>query len=238
MSLSPVLEAVRRKNEHLYVVNLGELEVPFRLLPIKKAQQYAYMLATISDEALRVLIFEFLYNEVVEDAWLKESSDIPAGIPETISNLVLFMSGIGNNEENDAYIHMLIQSERAGRLKIITFMERTICATFSGYTFEMLENLSFPELIKVFIQAESALLEVGRIAEEYDIMGEREGKSTQKTLQQQIKEDMSAYKEFNAEEQRDEKRIEADTRMQKMRQQAMERAEREEQQYRSKLRNR
>jgi hypothetical protein len=229
MGLPQILEAVRRKNENIYIVSIFDIEISFRLLPIKKAQQYAHALASISDEALRVLIFEYIYNEVIEDDWLKESKDIPAGIPESLSNLVLFLSGIGKTEESELYIENLIVNERNSRMQILTFMQRIICSTFSGYTFEILESLSFPEIIKIFVQAESALLEVGRINEEYDIITKEDKKNTNASLAKQINEDLEGFKEF------DRPRT-IDPRYEQMRKQAILKAEQEEEKYRSQLR--
>lgn len=227
MSLPQALKAVRHKEKDLYAVAFGDdIEVTFRLLSVRKTRQYALMLQITEDPVLRSIIYEDLFKAVVTDSFFKQSNDIPAGIPESVANLALHFSGMTSNEAATELTNMLLTKERAEKHLLLNFMQRTICGVFSGYTFDMLDKLTYPEIVKVFVHAEQTLIDVGKIEKEWDIIGSMAGQEaqSQNTVNNQIMDDINSYQEF-------EKPRGPNPMIEKLRREAMERTIIEEEKY-------
>jgi hypothetical protein len=230
MSLPQILSAVRRKNKDLYVVLIGDIEIPFRLPSIKQAQQYAYLLSIIVEEPLRLLLFEQVFRDLVEDDWIKESEDLPAGVPESLTNLALYFSGVSQQEGTSGYIDDIIDKNREVRDSFINFACRVICSTFHAYTFEKLEELPFDSVMKIFVQAERSLLESGKIEKEFAFKSPGDdAKAKTNTVTNQILEEARALKDF-------EKPKTIDPRFEELRRKAIEKAQEEDFNYRASLR--
>jgi hypothetical protein len=228
MSLSQALKAVRHKEKDLYIVAFGDdLEVSFRLPSIRKIRQYALMLQLSEDMALKSIIYEDLFRFVVTDPFFINCDDIPAGIPESIAGLVLHLSGMSSNEAALELTEALLAKERNEKNSLLSFMQRTICGVFPAYSFEALDKLTYPELVKVFVNAEQVLIDVGKIEKEWDIIGSMKGEdqsSTQSSINNQIMNDINSYKEFD-------KPMGPNPMIEKLRREAMERTLAEEERY-------
>jgi len=228
MSLPQALKAVRHKEKDLYVVAFGdEIEVTFRLPSVRKARQYAMMLQIAEDIVLRSIVYEEIFRSITTDSFFKESNDIPAGIPESVSNLALYLSGMTSNEAALDLTDALLIKERNEKNLLLNFMQRTICGVFSGYTFEALDKLTYPEIVKIFVHAEQVLIEVGKIQQEWDIIGSMRGdekQSKQNSINSQIMEDIHSYRDFD-------KPQGPNPMIEKLRKEAMERTMAEEEKY-------
>lgn len=228
MSLPQALNAVRRKTDDIYAATLADsIEIVFRLPPIKKAEQYALLLRIAEDYSFQVIIYENIFTSCIEDNYMKENPDIHAGIVETIAKLVLYLSGVG--ESSIDYTEELFTLFRADTSKVLLFMQRTICSTFNGYTFEMLEELNYQRLVNIFIQAEQVLLDRGIIESVHQFNDPSNKKNDAvKSLHDQIRMDQRSFQEYD-------KPTGPDPRMEELRRQAKERAVEEESKYRERM---
>lgn len=228
MSLAQALEAVQRKTDDLYATTISdEIEVIFRLPSIKKAEQYAVLLRIANDYSFQVIIYEHIFKNYVEDSYLREYADLHAGVVESTAKLILYLSGVA--EESVAYTEQLFADFRVETNKILLFMQRTICSVFTGYTFESLELINYQRLVNIFIQAEQVLMDRGIIETVHkfeDPNAEKE--SSIKSLQEQIRMDQRDFNSYD-------RPSAPDPRMQKLREQAIDRAASEERKYRKNI---
>jgi hypothetical protein len=227
MSLSPTLKAISKKVDDIYVAIFNEeLEVVFRLPPIKVAEQYDALLKTAGDSEFRIVIYEHIFRNHVEDSSLIDNPDLPAGLTETITGLILHLSGLDNSYLN--YINNLFIKSRNNIQTPLSLMKRIICSVFQAYTFETLENISLPKIIDIFIQAEQILLERGIIPSEYTFTNTEDLiKKEKNSLQEQIRQDQIAYNAFNSKE------VRTDPRLEKLREDAQRKAIEEERKYKT-----
>jgi hypothetical protein len=197
MGLALSLEAIRQDGD-VFVLELEEFQIVFRLPPLKRAVQYAHILSSAETIDLKFIVYEYIFRDCIEDKVFAGSQDIPAGLPETIARLVLFLSGVDDNYHE--YTEQLLEFNRSSVNTITTTMKRTICGVFSGYKFSDLEVLNYQELLHVFVQAEKILLEQGIITEGLKLQKPgQEEKQEQQSIGQMIREDTGAYKEFDLE---------------------------------------
>lgn len=229
MSLPRALEAIKRKTDDLYVLVLAEdTEIVFRIPPYKQVYQIVKMLSFAEETSFDTsLIYEHLFKLAVEDPWFTDDvNDIHAGIPETISRLVIYLSGLG--QKSIEYTEALFEESRKDNESVISMMKRTICSVFSGYTFEEVERLNYPRIVGLFISAEKVLLDRGIIESVFKFENpEGNKKKAQESLWRQIEHDTMAYDLHN--------KPKIDPRFEAIRKQAIDRAKAEEQRYHKKV---
>jgi hypothetical protein len=229
MSLPVILDVLQSdKNQDLYIAVLNEdLEIVFSLPPIKQVEQYKKLILTAGDTSFKTIIIEHIFKKVVKDSWIVDNGDIQAGIPHTIVNLVFRMSGM--DDDFIPVTNSLLDEYRAKNESPLEKMKRTICSTFSGYTFEKCDKLSYPKLIELFVHAEKIELDNNIISSEYTFETEEDKKQKAvKSLHQQIKADQMAYQSFNKPEM-------PNVMMEEIRKQQIEKARQEEIKYRKSL---
>jgi len=232
--LGRALEAISRKADDLFITTIGDLEIVFRLPPVRTAQQYTYLLDACENDGERNSIFESIFRETVEDDWITKSTGgglIPAGVPETIARLVLLLSGCNSN--TNAYTSELFKNYRKQVDSTLCYMQRVVCSAFSGYTFEILEKLNYQKLVYIFIQAEKLLLEQGIITVEHNFEKPVEVKAKQFLVEDAIKSDTKAYSEFSKPAADDPKRM---AMQQAIREKAIQRAKEEERKFKQRMR--
>lgn len=162
---------------HLFIATFPEWgDVPFKLPSVTRSQQYAAALALAETPADHGTFYEYIYRECVVDQSISYDEDIPAGIVESISKLVLFLSGIG--EKFLPYTEGLFDTFRDQTKDPITFMKRIVCSIFSGYTFESAGELDYQSLVEVYVNAEMVMIEAGLISEPYTFTTAEEQKNT------------------------------------------------------------
>jgi len=229
--LHQALEAIAKKTGDLFAVEINGIEVVFRLPAIRDVQQYAMLLSVCSAESEKSEIYEALFRRVAEDSWLsKLATEIPAGIPETIGRLVIFLSGL--DDRSVEYTEELFKAYRAQNDTTNVYMKRTICQVFPGYTFENLDLLNYQQLVQVFIQAEKVLLDRGIIQKEHDFQAPEKAKPKPFKVEDAIRSDAQAHREF---EQADNIDPRARAQMQQVRDQAVRKAQEEERRFKQKM---
>ena len=169
MSVDRLLESVSKKADDIFVVSFSpELEVIFRLPSHRQAYQYAEILTMLEDgDPIKVLTYDFIFSTYVEDNWLvNHEENLPAGVPETITKVILYLSGV--DEEHVEYtLNMLDQQRVTVERDMLSHMKRTICIAFQGYTFETIEKMNYQKIVYIFAQAEQSLIERGIIEDRY-----------------------------------------------------------------------
>jgi hypothetical protein len=196
--LGRVLETISRKTDDIFVVSIEELEIVFRLPPVRAVQQYATLLQYAGNDSERYTIYERIFRETVQDEWLTKGTggkDLPAGIPETISNLILLLSGC--TENTTEYTEGLFHTYRQQTEMPLGYMQRFICSMFPGYTFEILEELNYQKLVYIFIQAEKRAFEQGIIEKEHSFNKAVEAKPKPYLVEDAIKADAKAYNKYD-----------------------------------------
>ena len=223
--LIQALNAITNKNDDLFTVELEGLEIVFRLPSNKQAMQFRALLDMASESTANIIHETLFRNCVIDEYLANKANDIPAGIPETISNLILFLSGQG--KESQEYTQLLFDSYRSQRDSNDMYMKRAICQVFSSYTFDMLDKINYQKLVNIFIQAEKVLLDRGIIEQEHSFTSPEEEKPKPFRVEDVISQDMDAYNEFNSVE--DPEKM---ARMARIRAEAIERAKAEEERFR------
>lgn len=231
MSLPQILDFLKKdiSNKDIYIATLGEdLEIPFCLPSIKEAIRYNQLLSVAGESSFYNIIIEHIFKSIVQDSWIEEAQDIPAGIPKTIVETALYLSG--QSEDYLENTKLLIERYREESANILKTMKRKICSVFPAYSFDDCDNLDYPKLVELFIEAEQILLDNGIISERYSFTTkEQQQQSTMKSIAQQIKEDTQAYRDFD-------KPSVVDPRAQEFRRKQLERAKQEELKYKQRQR--
>jgi hypothetical protein len=160
---------------HLFIVSLPDWgEIPFKLPSVRRAQQYAAAMLLTETEADKVMFYETIFRECVPDEELAFGSpDMPAGIIQSIGDLVLFLSGV--SEHTLEYTQELFNTFRDETMRPVNYMKRVICSVFSAYTFENLEDLNYQQLVELFINSEKMMMEAGLIEEPFTFETPKKG---------------------------------------------------------------
>ncbi len=225
--LFQALEAITKKHDDLFAVELEDVEIVFRLPSVKEGHQYSLLLDLCKTESDRSSVYESIFRNFVQDEWLtKSAGDIKAGIPETVARLIMMLSGL--DEHHTEYTEYLFKAYREQLSSDISYMERVICEVFPGYTFELLESLNYQKLVSVFIQAEKVLIKNGRIEKEHDFVSQEQAKPKPFRVEDVIRQDRNAHKEFETPDRPDPKMA---ARMQKIREGVIKRAQEEERKF-------
>ena len=226
MSLPQLLEFFKKDLDNdIYVAVLEEeIEIPFRLPSVKNAIRYQQLLKLSEGTSFVSIIIEYIFKQIIEDSWLMNAEEIPAGIPASIVNLALYLSG--QSEDFIKNTKELINKYREESQSILKFMKRKICSVFPAYTFEACDRMDYPHLVEIFIEAEQILLENGIIKEQFQFTdGKSEKEQAIKSLHEQIRADTESYKIFNS--------VQQQTQMeQDFRRKQLEKAKQEEMNYR------
>ena len=207
MLIPESLEAIERISSDLFMVDIGGTEVIFSLPARKKAEQYGQLLrVAASDYGLQCVIYEHIFTNCVQDEFLaNHNKDIPAGIPETIAKLILYLSG--SDEKAIEYTNELLGIYRADNNAINTIKAR-ICRVFSGYKFSDLDNVHFQELLGIYVQAEQLLMEAGIIENELKLIHPEEAaKPKTVNIEKLIAQDALEYGKFTKDQEMQNQRL-------------------------------
>lgn len=227
--LTKALSAITNKNDDLFAIEIEGLEIVFRLPSTKQAIQFKILLEMASESTANIIHETIFRNCVIDEYLANKANDIPAGIPQTISNLILFLSGQGKESQN--YTELLFESYRAQRDSNDMYMKRVICQVFTSYTFDMLDEINYQKLVNIFIQAEKVLLDRGIIEKEHSFTSPEEEKPKPFRVEDVINQDSNAYSEFDSVE-----NPEVMANMARLRAEAIERAKAEEERFRQNAR--
>lgn len=156
----------RGNNGHLFITSIPDWgEIPFKLPSVSRSRQYSAALVLAESNIDKNTFYEYIFRECVVDEKLAFDENMPAGIVQSIAELILYLSGI--HEDMVQYTENLHSTFRSQIKDPIWFMKRVICSVFSGYTFESLGELDYQDLNEIFINAEAMMLEAGLISEPY-----------------------------------------------------------------------
>jgi len=197
MGFVTALEAIRKVDNDIYVVSFpDDTEVIFKLPSFKKASQYAQVLnAAEGNGSLETIVFNHIFEECVLDEYLAvHDQNLKAGIPETIAKTILYLSG--TNENFKEYTEELWGIFRSQSHSVISMMRRTICQVFSAYKISDVNNMTFQEIVQVYIDAETVLLEQGIITEGIKFVEPKEEKPF--SVEGAISDDMREYERFDS----------------------------------------
>lgn len=169
-----LLHLQKRGNKgHLFIADFPDWgEVPFKLPSVSRSRQYSAALMLAQSSSDRGTFYEYIFRECVVDEKIAFDNDIPAGIVQSIAELILYLSGI--HEDTIKYTENLYDTFRSQTRDPLFFMYRVICSVFSGYTFESLGELDYQSLVEIFINAETMMLEAGLISEPYSFSSPEE----------------------------------------------------------------
>jgi hypothetical protein len=230
--LTHALEAIIRRSDDLFAVELDGIEIVFRLPSIKQAEQYQMLLSLATDNSMIVVIYEHIFRNIVVDQILaNEDPDLPAGVPETISRLALFLSGV--DEPSTEYTEELFKAHRERLGDTTQYMNRVVCQVFGGYTFESLDKLNYQKLTTIFIQAEQVLIDRGIIEQIHTFKTPEEAKPKPFTVEDAIRQDTKDFKDFDRPEVDDPRTM---AKLRRVREEAIRRAKEEELKFKRRLR--
>lgn len=142
----------------------GQL-IPFKLLSYKeyKSLTSTLMAGHISPD----IIFDYIFNKCITDEFLiGVIEEQQAGLTQTLGELILNLSGPGDK----VFLEDLLSQARAQTSKVELQMKAAICRVFPGYTMEKLDELTFPQLVRVFAQAERVMLDSGVIENHFQVI--------------------------------------------------------------------
>jgi hypothetical protein len=194
MGLTLPLEAVRKDGD-VYVLELEDIQVVFRLPPIKRAMQYSHLLSAAETPELQYIVFDYIFRDCIEDKFMATNQEIGAGLPETVARLVLMLSGVDDNYYE--YTNLLLDTNRKSVDVVLNTMKRTICGVFSSYRFSDLDALNYQELVYVFVQAEKCMLDLGTIEQGLVIKDPKAVEEKPVSIGQMIRQDTSEYNQFD-----------------------------------------
>lgn len=165
------LDIFNYKDIPLYVV-----ELPYGLSQIHreyftripwgeyKRIRYAERFNSLSNYDLKLKIFRDYTVRNIK--WTEyEIELLPAGIVDTISNLIMYVSDSGIIPDSEGNINIRGFTNRLNLYRAIATtnvefqMYTVICLVFKAYTFEMLDKLPFDRIASLFASAEKYLLE-------------------------------------------------------------------------------
>lgn len=228
--LPVILDAIEQRSKDYYAVEINNIEIIFSLPSVKVSQQYQKLLSICQTESEINNVYDSIFDLYVQNKELKDvEADVPAGISESIARTIMLLSGGGDSSKE--YTIRLFAEFRQDVGSIFAFMQRTIVQSFPSYSFSDLNDLSYPELVNIFAHAEKILLEKGIIKVPFDLFAEEEKqKPIAYRVEDVLKQDMAAQKEFSSTDSPEEMQRKAMG--ENIRKQAIERAQREEAEHR------
>lgn len=147
-------------DSHLYIVDVKDFgRIHFKLPSILRSHQYTAAMQLSETQADNALFYEYMFRECVVDEKLAFNQEIPAGLVKSIGDLILSLSGMAT--DSIPYTETLFDTYRNQLSDPVTFMKKTVCTIFSGYTFESLSRLDYQTVVELFINAEQVMLETG-----------------------------------------------------------------------------
>lgn len=165
-----MFELKQKIGDNLYCFNFPDgTVIPFRLMTLGEYNNCRTSLVIGAIPAQD--IYDSIYQSCVLNRAYRENMDqLKAGIPDLVAKTIYYMSG--PNDLN--FMQQLLDVERNVAETFESQMKVTVCRVFPGYTMNMLDELKFPQLIKLFAEAESVLLQTGNITKPFKIIDKNE----------------------------------------------------------------
>jgi len=175
------IDIFEHKDIPLYVIDIpynlsSKLTVFYTRIPWGeyKRIRFAERAQSIAPWDLKMKIFR---DYTVRDpGWTDMEIDLlPAGVVDTIADLIMYVSDSGIIPDKDgrinipAFTYRLNMYRSIARTNVEYQMYTVICLVFKAYTFEMLDKLSFDKISSLFASAERYLLENGMLKQPLEI---------------------------------------------------------------------
>lgn len=169
--------------DNLYAVGFADgIVVPFRLLTMKEFNSCRTSLFIGQTPAQD--IYDYIYRTcVLNRGFIERPDDLRAGIVDSIPKLIYYLSGPHSIE----MMEQLLNVERHAANTFESTMRLWICKAFPAYTMQALDQLTFPQLIKLFAEAESLLLQTQQIQEPFSIIEKDQQKRSGFSVEEAIK---------------------------------------------------
>lgn len=184
-----LVKEISSGDSNVYIAKVSEeIIIAFRLPPYPKITKYLTLLE-IADTVVETNdIYDAIFNSYAIDNSILNHGIIPAGIPESIVKLMFYLSGFQDTNNSIDYTNGLLDTIREQtRTYPIDVMKRTICAIFTGYTFDILEKMDLQELYRIYVNAEQLGIKRDIIEEELRIVKRVQEEPKAQSLDQIIK---------------------------------------------------
>jgi hypothetical protein len=143
-----------------------------------KRIRYAERFNSLSNFELKVKIFREYTLRTPK--WTDLEIDyLPAGIVDTVANLIMYISDSGIIPDSNGNINIEGFTQRLNMYRTLSVtnveyqMYTIICVVFKAYTFEALDKLPFDRIASLFASAEKYLLENGVLKSPLEIYDPR-----------------------------------------------------------------
>jgi hypothetical protein len=187
------LDIFNHKDIPLYVVDLPysinrTYKIYYTRIPWGeyKRIRFAEKVGSLSPWDLKVKIFRDY--SVRDPSWSDfEIEVLPAGIVDTVANLIMYVSDSGIIPDSQGNIDVDSFTNRLNLYRLISSsnveyqMYTIICLVFKAYTFEMLDRLPFDRIASLFASAERYLIENNVLKSQLEIYDPRKAKE-EKTI--------------------------------------------------------
>lgn len=127
---------------------------------------------------------------------------LPAGIVDTVANLIMYVSDSGIIPDRQGNININAFNGRLNMYRNIANssveyqMYTIICLVFRAYTFEMLDKLPFDRISSLFASAERYLIENGIIKERLTVYNPEDTKNTTIPNSKKVTDESSVLEQF------------------------------------------
>ena len=191
------LDIFKHKDIPLYVVDMpyylnDSMRIYYTRIPWGeyKRIRFAERVESIPPWELKTKIFR---DYTVRDpGWTEmEINTLPAGIVDTVADLIMHVSDSGiipdknGNIDTDAFTYRLNMYRNIARTNVEYQMYTIICLVFRAYTFESLDKLPFDRISSLFASAERYLLDNGILKETLQIYNPNDKKKDKKQNKEQ-----------------------------------------------------
>jgi hypothetical protein len=180
-----------------------------------KRIRFAERVQSISAHDLKVSIFRDY--TVRSPKWNETAIDsLPAGIVDTVADLIMYVSDSGIIPDTQGNIDVLGFVTRLNMYRAISGsnveyqMYTMICIVFRAYTFEMLDKLPFDRIASLFASAERYLIENGLIKGPLEIIDPAQEVAAPLKKPQKMDEETSMVEEFLKLRRKEKEEYEAD----------------------------
>lgn len=180
-----------------------------------KRIRFAERVQSISAHDLKVSIFRDY--TVRSPGWTETAIDtLPAGIVDTVADLIMYVSDSGIIPDTQGNIDVLGFVTRLNMYRAISGsnveyqMYTMICIVFRAYTFEMLDKLPFDRIASLFASAERYLIENSLIKGPLEIIDPAQEVAATPKKPQKMDEETSMVEEFLKLRRKEKEEYEAD----------------------------
>jgi hypothetical protein len=178
-----------KKHRRLFKVQFPDIEILFKLPTWKEYKQYISILE--NDFIPKAELYDLIFEEVVLSKYIvSKVLELPAGIVDSLVNLVLHLAGNPLKSDKDlnrleaelGYIRLLTRKNIYDQLILL------ILWAFPGYKLEDIDEMDWNEIMRLSMMAEYLLLSRGSLKEPISLRADEE-QGSQKSAYEQMMED-------------------------------------------------